>query len=307
MLLPASGCLSPSSPSAAEAISALQLAQRSEDLVINLNLVGSFKLPPPPSALTLRGRSGDAFPQYTIQKSDNWSPGGTLKICFFDIDKKKSAEIEAGFREWESYISLSFDLGQKSKAGTSYHSCATEPLHFDIRVGYSCASNWSVYGRQAHDLKLLQDLKKTNKCVQEYQTMNIGVVNDSLAPDIVKRARILHEIGHSLGFMHEHQRIDSGCKGEINEPKVKEALVNQGYTLEQFKLNYELFEIDSKVYAMSPEADRKSIMNVFVPATFLYNGKSSPCYIEERYDLSDLDKAGAELFFRESGPGPKSK
>lgn len=299
----------PSSPSAAESVGSLQLAQRSEDIAINLNLAGSFRLPnPTPSPAESGGRrGGDAVPQYTIRKSDNWSPGGTLKICFFDMDAEKNAQVEAGFREWEKYISLSFDLGARSKEGTSYHSCANEPSRFDIRIGHTCNSNWSVYGRQAHDLNLLEELRRTNKCVRELQTMNISVVNDPLAPDNVKRGRILHEIGHSLGFMHEHQRIDSGCRGEINESKVKEALVNQGYTLEQFKLNYELFEVDTNIYTPSAEADPRSIMNVFIEPAFLYKGKSSPCYIQERYDLSDLDKAGAELFFRDTGPGPKSK
>lgn len=290
----------------------MRLARGSEDLVLNLNLVDNFHIPLPPPKIRLpapqmRPTQNEMKPQYTIRKKDNWSPGSAINICFFDDDNEKNMQIERGFREWEKYVSLQFNLHKGAGGEKKFASCTGNGKQFDIRVGYGCNSNWSVYGRQSYDWPLLAKLKETNNCVLDYQTMNIGAVNEPQLDDVARQAIVLHEIGHALGFMHEHQRIDAGCSGEINELKVKAALVNQGYTLDQFVLNYELFELESSAYLFSSNADRASIMNVYIDPAFLHKGTSSPCFIPAQTRLSELDKVGAAMFFRDNSDGAKVK
>ena len=66
----------------------------------------------------------------------------------------------------------------------------------EIRIGFQPGSSWSYLGRDAIDL--ISDIKE--------RTMNFGW---DLTSDY-GRDTALHEIGHALGFPHEHQNPNAG-------------------------------------------------------------------------------------------------
>jgi len=66
----------------------------------------------------------------------------------------------------------------------------------EIRIGFQLGSSWSYVGRDAIDL--VSDFNE--------RTMNFGW---DLTTDY-ERDTALHEIGHALGFPHEHQNPNAG-------------------------------------------------------------------------------------------------
>ena len=69
----------------------------------------------------------------------------------------------------------------------------------DIRIGFEPGASWSAVGSGA------DKLDKTKP------TLNLGWLNDNEKPTPEDRSTILHEFGHALGMMHEHQ---SPARGE---------------------------------------------------------------------------------------------
>ncbi|KAI9459358.1 hypothetical protein HD554DRAFT_2197419 [Boletus coccyginus] len=92
---------------------------------------------------------------------------------------------QRGFETWEDWANISFEPADVGNA--------------DIRIGFEPGGSWSAVGSGADKL----DRKKPS--------LNLGWLQDLDTPTPEDRSTILHEFGHALGMMHEHQ---SPARGE---------------------------------------------------------------------------------------------
>lgn len=108
-----------------------------------------------------------------------------------DVQKKK---VDDTIKEWERYMNLKFKRDDNAK-------------ETKIRIGFNKRKgSWSYVGAQNETI------------AQAQPTMNLGWVNaNSPTMDAHEKGTILHEFGHALGLMHEHQSPARGGSITLEE------------------------------------------------------------------------------------------
>jgi len=117
-----------------------------------------------------------------IVDAKKWSPGDTLNCKFLDGSPKMKMKVEDIAHQWEDYANLKLQFIDSGPA--------------EVRISfYADKGSWSGVGKDI--------------LVHEYfplhqPTMNFGWLRDD-SPDVEFRRVTLHEFGHLIGLIHEHQ------------------------------------------------------------------------------------------------------
>lgn len=150
----------------------------------------------------MAGDEGDAVPnavvraEGAIDSNKKWARGQTLTVSFLNVVSQRiKNRIESNVRDaWEDACSIRFKFVPSSSA--------------DIRITvFTGGGSWSYIGTDARTI------------AKGKQTMHFGWLSDDLNEDKF-RSVVLHEFGHSLGFIHEHQHPEANTKIKWNRPAV---------------------------------------------------------------------------------------
>jgi len=187
-----------------------------------------------------------------------------LKIRFLNGEEYFQNKVQTISSEWSLYANIKFEFVKQ------------EPS--DARISFNSGGSWSYIGNSAEDVS-------KNK-----PTMNFGWFDKNTTEEESRRV-ILHEFGHLLGFIHEHQ----SPKSEINWNK--DAVYK--YYDDKFgwsrRLTYEnILKKYSKTETQFTTYDRLSIMHYSIPAELILSGKT----VGWNTDLSENDKAFAKKIYR---------
>ncbi len=104
----------------------------------------------------------------------------TLHIRFLSGDQRIHHRIERLASQWMNYAHIRFVFDNAADAA--------------IRISFTPGASWSYLGTDALDPTLGQDTA----------TMNFGWFTPATPNDELQRV-VLHEFGHALGLIHEHQ------------------------------------------------------------------------------------------------------
>lgn len=114
--------------------------------------------------------------------SKKWGSGFTLRCRFLDGSAKMQAKVRTIAKGWEKFANIKLKFVTQGPE--------------EVRISfYADAGSWSAVGR---------DALNTSYFPIHQPTMNFGWVRDDSDP-VEDKAVILHEFGHALGCIHEHQ------------------------------------------------------------------------------------------------------
>lgn len=122
-----------------------------------------------------------------------WEPGRTLKVAFLDGDPDVQAKIQPYAHQWSDYASIDFDFGNHANP--------------EIRISFNEPGSWSYLGTDSLVIG------------PDQPTMNFGWLEPGSADEEYERV-VVHEFGHALGCIHEHQHPIAGIPWD--EDKVYE-------------------------------------------------------------------------------------
>jgi hypothetical protein len=186
-----------------------------------------------------------------------WDAGQTLRVKMMGGTAFVHTKVRQYAEEWSGYANIKFAFVDPAQAA-------------EIRIAFEPGSSWSLLGRDA--LGVLFD----------YATMNFGWFTDN-TPDAEFSRVVLHEFGHALGLVHEHQSPISGIQWDRENVYDYFKETNDWDRAKVDDQVFEKYKVKSTNYS---QYDSTSIMHYWIPASLTLNGRGATGNTE----LSATDK-----------------
>jgi len=186
-----------------------------------------------------------------------WTPNSILKVYFFrgfDEIPQKVLKIAS---EWSEHANIIFEKTDKIDEA-------------QIRVSFDEPGSWSYIGTDALGVPI------------GLPTVNFGWLNNKTSEDEFRRV-VLHEFGHILGLVHEHQ--SPSIKINWNKSYVYWYCKNY-YNWDRMQTDINIINEYESTNTKFTTVDIESIMAYNIPPQFVIGVGSFPM----NYNLSDQDK-----------------
>lgn len=192
--------------------------------------------------------------------ASKWQAGTTIAVGFLDGDAGLRRRVQSVAQEWTgpSMAHLKLYFADSSAA--------------DIRIAFEQGSgSWSYLGTDAQQIP-------TNEA-----TMNYGWLTPASSDDDVRRV-VLHEFGHALGLIHEHQNPNTPIAW--NKAAVIADLSKPPNSWTPEVIEHNIFKKYNQADVSTTPTDGDSIMMYPIPAAWTLDGFSAGLNSE----LSETDK-----------------
>lgn len=178
-----------------------------------------------------------------------WEPDSRITLSFMDGSPALHERIYAVATQWlhRSEASLDFDVLKDIAAA-------------DIRISFCHPGSWSMIGTECRKVKDL-----------ERPTMNFGALTEDSEEQVLRKV-VLHEFGHALGLLHEHQHPEHPF--EWDRDGVYEDLQGPPNNWSREKVERNLFLPFSEDETVLHGFDADSIMLYPIPAQWTVDGRS---------------------------------
>jgi serralysin len=177
-----------------------------------------------------------------------WSPGEMITVGFSSASPFIfTSKVKQYVKEWETHANITFSF-------------ITDVSLAKIKVGFEHDNtSWSWVGRDV----------LVNPSGE--MTMNFGWFTTQTTETEFRRT-ILHEFGHALGFIHEHQAPLAGIAWD--KEKVYSYYGAEPRNWDRAKVDFNIFARYSQTTTNSSAYDALSIMHYFFPADLTTDGSS---------------------------------
>jgi serralysin len=195
-----------------------------------------------------------------LLNESKWPANSEIRVKFLEGDPDLLKRVRSVAEEWVGTEMANVDLRFVDSGDA------------DVRVAFAQGDgSWSYLGTTAQQIPVDQ------------QTMNFGWLTPASDDDEVRRV-VLHEFGHALGLIHEHQNPNTPI--QWNRPAVIAALSGSPNFWDLATIEHNIFELYDSAAVTSTPTDKDSIMMYAIPATWTTDGFSA----DLNRDLSDTDR-----------------
>jgi hypothetical protein len=186
-----------------------------------------------------------------VERKKLWRPGRTLEIRFMDGSETQRRRVVEHALEWTRHANLRFDFGDHE--------------HAQIRVSFTFEPGgaWSAVGTDA--------LHRPTFPLHE-PTMCLGWLEDETDDNEYSRV-VLHEFGHAIGCIHEHQTPLGGMKW--NKEAVYAFYAGPPNRWSREDVDDQVLDKYAKSQILGTAFDPDSIMLYEFPAELLLDGKAT--------------------------------
>jgi serralysin len=194
-----------------------------------------------------------------ILKDSRWQPGDKISVRFLDGDPALQERVKKVALEWTKVANLTLEFVNQGPT--------------DIRIAFvSGNGSWSYIGTVCRSIP------------EPQPTMNYGWLTTDSDEAEVRRV-VLHEFGHAIGLIHEHQNPKGGIRW--NKTAVIKDLGGPPNNWDQATIDNNMFRFYPLTDVIPTDVDPISIMMYPIPIAWTLDGFSAGLNGE----LSANDKA----------------
>lgn len=198
-----------------------------------------------------------------------WPPSfAKIRVCFMGGNAATNAKVAEIASKWsdDAGMGLKLDFG---KAG-SPRACDPAGRESQVRLSYAQPGYWSQLGQNS-----------VVYTKQEEPSLNLEAF-DTVDPSILEQPEptgiILHEFGHALGFLHEHQSPVANCVNEFNWDYIVKYLSAPPNSWDEETIKFNMAPFSGEDLMMT-QFDAQSVMLYSFPKEYYVNGEKSSCFI----------------------------
>jgi hypothetical protein len=202
-----------------------------------------------------------------ILKDATWKNGETITVSFLDGDPALQKRVRDMAQRWTAPEMANLEFQFLNHNNT------------DIRISFKNKGSWSLLGKYCR-----------NRTDTSLPTMNFGWLTPASTEEVLRRV-VLHEFGHAVGFIHEHQNPLNSIQWN------RDAVISD---LQGPPNNWSIDEINTNMFDQPPlndvfatPVDKASIMLYPIPASWTLDGFSAAL----NSDLSADDRALAKKIY----------
>jgi hypothetical protein len=189
----------------------------------------------------------DTGTRAAVLKSNMWAPGTAISISFLGGAPALQKRVRDVAEEWSKIANLQFEY---------------VPAPTDIRIAFVQGNgSWSYIGT---DCRKIKD--------QNRPTMNFGWLTPA-SSDEELRSVVLHEFGHAIGLIHEHQNPKRPIKW--NKAAVNHDLSGPPNNWDQATIDHNMYKKYEPGAVIASKVDPLSIMMYPIPKAWTLDGFSA--------------------------------
>lgn len=183
-----------------------------------------------------------------LVKQYRWTPGDKITVSFMDGDPSVQAKVRQVAQRWTQpgLARLVFDFRQ-------------DDPNTLIRISFQYEGSWSVIGTSCKQIP------------KDQPTMNFGWLTTDSDDDEIRRV-VLHEFGHALGLIHEHQNPAQGI--HWNKEQVYKDLSGPPNNWSRDVIDRNMFDPYARRETNFTKTDPASIMMYPLPSKWTTDGFS---------------------------------
>jgi hypothetical protein len=180
--------------------------------------------------LTLSHERQNQLNEAAIWRDKKWENGKKIRVKFLDGNDFVKTKVISNAVQWTRFANLDFEFVDGDA---------------EVRISFLEEGSWSYIGTDC--LSITE---------QDKPTMNFGWFNDN-TPDIEFSRTTLHEFGHAIGLIHEHQSPDANIPWD-RTAVYSYYLRTNGWIRDEVDNN--IFAIYDNTTITNSDFDRNSIM-----------------------------------------------